>query len=150
MAGSESLVPGTYVACISSSAEGGLEGRFLGLELRDTILVLRPGPRVGFIFLFRVPLSGTVLDQVVKTGTGVLNVDACRVASDMSEFFSKTTGKPRSGMGHAHGYGMGEGYGGNRANPPNESGRWPSNVVLVHASGCRRNGYWSGLTFLQS
>jgi hypothetical protein len=29
----------------------------------------------------------------------------------MSEFFSKT-GKPRSGLGHAKGFGMGEGYGG--------------------------------------
>jgi hypothetical protein len=43
-------------------------------------------------------------------------------------------------MGHAHGYGMGEGYGGDRANPPNELGRWPPNGVLMHAAGCRRNG----------
>lgn len=58
------------------------------------------------ILVFRKPLEGTVTHTVLKHGTGGLNIDGCRVAADMSEFVSGT-GKPRSGMGHAKGYGMG-------------------------------------------
>jgi hypothetical protein len=134
------VTPGTHVAVLADRADVGVEGRILGLELRDTLLVLRPGPTSGFVFLFRTPmLEDTVAEQVLKTSTGALNLDACRVAADLSEFFS-ANGKPRSGMGHANGYGMGDGYGGDRANPPNEAGRWPPNLLLVHAPECLRAG----------
>jgi hypothetical protein len=134
------MTPGTYLAIMTEREDAAVEGRLRGLELRDTILVLRPGPRSSFVFLFRAPLAEpTVAKQVAVTGTGAIHVDACRVAADMSEFFSGT-GRPRSGLGHAHGYGMGDGYGGDRANPPHDAGRWPSNLVLVHGTGCRRVG----------
>jgi len=134
------VTPGTHVAVLADRADVGVEGRILGLELRDTLLVLRPGPTSGFVFLFRIPMiEETVAAQVLATGTGALNLDACRVAADLSEFFS-ANGKPRSGMGHANGYGMGDGYGGDRANPPHEAGRWPPNLLLVHAPCCRPAG----------
>lgn len=81
------------------------------------------------IVLARKPFKGTVAANVLEHGTGAINVDACRVEADQSEFYS-STGKPRSGMGHAKGYGMGEGYGGDAANPPHVAGRWPPNVLL--------------------
>ncbi len=94
-------LPGAHVALFSDSPYGAVEGRLRGLELRDTILVLRPGPRSGFVFLFRHPLEeSTVAGQVLATGTGAIHVDATRVGS----------------------------------------GRWPPNVVLVHAPGCRQEG----------
>lgn len=58
----------------------GIDGRMAGLELRDTLLVLRPGPRVGFVLLFRKRLSESgVVGQVLATGTGGINIEACRV-----------------------------------------------------------------------
>lgn len=134
------LVPGAHVAVFTGQADVGLEGRLLGLEMRDALLVLRPGPSTGLIFLFRKPCEeSTVAAQVLKTGTGGINVDGCRVTADRSEFFS-ATGRPRSGVGHAKGYGIEGEYGGEHANPPHEGGRWPPNVLMVHASECRREG----------
>ena len=135
------LRPGAYVALLSADEGAALDARVAGLSLRDTLLVLGPAREMSFAFLFRTPLSVTVAEGVLAHGTGVLNIDACRVASDMSEFFSKT-GKPRSGLGHAKGYGMGEGYGGDRANPPHSAGRWPSNLAFIHAPGCQRIAAW--------
>lgn len=85
--------------------------------------------------LARKPLEGTVAENVAKWGVGGLAIDASRIEGDTSEFFSKTTGKPRSGAGHAHGYGMGEGFGGDAANPPSPLGRWPANVLLDEEAG---------------
>jgi site-specific DNA-methyltransferase (adenine-specific) len=94
------LVPGAHVAVLADDVDVGIEGRFAGLELRDTLLLLRSGPVSSYIFLFRKPLTeGTVAGQTVATGTGGLNVEACRVGV----------------------------------------GRWPSNFVLVHGTGCCRN-----------
>src|SRR5271168_3168667 len=127
---SERLHPGAHVALLTSDEYQAIEARRAGFEIRDTLLLLWPRT-TSFAFLLRAPFPGGTTDQIEMTGTGVLNVDACRVAADLSEFFS-ATGKPRSGMGHAKGYGMGEGYGGDRANPPHVAGRWPANVVLIH------------------
>jgi hypothetical protein len=92
------------------------------------------------VLVFRKPLSEkTVAANVLEHGAGGLNIDGCRVAADMSEFFSGT-GNPRSGMGHAHGYGMGDGYGGENANPPHSAGRWPPNLVLCHSPNCVQVG----------
>lgn len=130
------LKPGAFVAFLTKSPTEALVFRRLGFELRDTLFI-----QVGLIFLFRKPLSeATVAKQIVKTGTGALNIDKCRVRSDMTEFFSKTTGKPRSGLGHANGFEMGDGYGGDKANPPSALGRWPSNLLLLHSTGCKQVG----------
>lgn len=51
------LHPGAHVAVFADNADAGIEGRLVGLELRDTLLVLRSGPKANFIFLFRVPLK---------------------------------------------------------------------------------------------
>jgi hypothetical protein len=63
--------PEVFNVCVS--------GRTAGLHLRDTLLVLRPGPTVSFILLFRKPtVESTLLEQLVRTGTGALNIDKCR------------------------------------------------------------------------
>jgi DNA modification methylase len=76
----------------------------------------------------------TIIDQVLTTGTGAINIDGCRVAGDMSELINHGTGKPRSGVG-SH-YNNKGGFGGDAANPPNPLGRWPANLVLQHGSTC--------------
>lgn len=95
---------------------------------------LRPGVEIWW--LARKPLTEkSVVDQVLATGTGAINVDACRISGDMSELISPGTGKPRSGVGtHYSGEGS---FGGSFANPPNQLGRWPTNVLLEHGVGCR-------------
>jgi DNA modification methylase len=81
------------------------------------------------IVVARKPLIGTVAENVLEHGVGGLNIDGCRIASNLDEFFS-AKGKPRSGKGHAHGYGMGEGFGGDAANAPHTAGRWPANIIF--------------------
>lgn len=96
-------------------------------------------PAVETWWLARKPLrEKTVVDQVLATGTGALNIDGCRVAGDMSELINPGTGKPRSGMG-SH-YNDEGGFGGEEANPPNPLGRWPANVTLQHGPDCRLVG----------
>ena len=85
------------------------------------------------VVMARKPLDGTVAENTLAWGVGGINIDASRVAADMTEFVS-ATGKPRSGMGHGHGFGMGEGFGGENANPPHAQGRWPANVILDEVS----------------
>jgi hypothetical protein len=134
----ERLHPGAHVVLLTSDELQAVEARRARFELRDTLLLLWP-QMTSFAFLLRTPMAVSTTEQVIATGSAALHVDACRVAADLSEFFS-ATGKPRSGMGHAKAYGMGDGYGGDRANPPHENGRWPCNVALIHGPACRRVG----------
>ena len=127
----EELFPGAWVADFTESS---LQARIAGFEVRDSVLIATPkGLRT--VWLYRKPLEkSTVRDQVLATGTGAINIDACRVAADMSEFLSPGTGGPRSGVG-THFSWKGE-FGGDKANPPNPKGRWPANLMLMHAPGC--------------
>lgn len=60
----------------------GVQGRFVGLELRDALVVLQTGPRVSVVLLFRKPVVESVTAQVMATGTGGLNLGACRPETD--------------------------------------------------------------------
>jgi len=98
---------------------------------------LKPGIEIWW--MARKPLrEETVIAQVLATGTGVINIDGCRVDGDMSELINQGTGKPRSGVG-SH-YNDKGGFGGDAANPPNPAGRWPANVVLQHGPDCKETG----------
>ena len=98
---------------------------------------LKPGVEIWW--LARKPLQErTLIEQVLTTGTGAINIDGCRVAGDMSELINPGTGKPRSGMG-GH-YNDGGGFGGDAANPPHPAGRWPANLVLTHSPSCKLVG----------
>lgn len=88
------------------------------------------------IVLARKPLAEpTIAAQVLATGTGALNVDACRVGMDdplgrsnhVGPYSSERTWSVSKTKGLD-----------NTANPP--SGRWPSNLVLSHLPTCQRTG----------
>jgi site-specific DNA-methyltransferase (adenine-specific) len=68
------------------------------------------------ILLCRRPLKGTVAANVLEHGTGAINIDACRVAVPQEEAPKGASSGASSG------------------------GRWPPNLVLGHAPGCRRVG----------
>lgn len=122
------MQPGAYLAVLANGPAVGIEGRLAGLELRDTILVLRPGPTTGFVFLFRKPLTEpTVAAQVRVSSTGAMNIDACRVAS------GENRGRPRGTFPHSD---DAWGNGHLTYTESHAGGRWPPNLLLVHASGC--------------
>ena len=109
-------------------------GAVLGLEPTAIGSALKPSHEP--IVLARKPLAGpTIAAQVLATGTGALNVDACRVttvenlgrSNHVGPYSSERTWSvsPTKGID-------------NTDNPP--SGRWPSNLVLSHAPGCVRTG----------
>ena len=97
------------------------------------------------ILVFRKPLKeGTVAEQVLKTGTGAMNIDGCRIESGGEHFRSTVHG--RSG-GMVQGGDAREGAALGMFAPEKEfeptnhpGGRWPANLVLSHLPGCRRLG----------
>ena len=83
------------------------------------------------IVLARKPLTEkTVARNVLAHGTGAINIDGCRIATDEQIAAHHGTANPRVAMGD----GWGEGYqvGQAASTPPNTSGRWPANVLLDH------------------
>src|SRR5699024_3706789 len=76
------------------------------------------------IVLARKPLAEkTVARNVLTHGTGAINVDACRIAGDMS---GGTWGAKQTTSIGFHGGTEGSGY----RTQQNPSGRWPANVLL--------------------
>jgi hypothetical protein len=105
------LAPGAHAVLIGD-LDGALEGRRMGLVLRDTLLMVLPGGVSLGAFLFRKPLDGpSVVGNLLKHGEGVLNVPVCRATADASAW-----------------------------HPTAPKGRFPANVLLVHANSCRQVG----------
>jgi hypothetical protein len=120
--------PGAHVAVLADDDTVGVAGRRAGLHLRDTILVMRPGPRTSFVFIFRMPLvAATVAAQVMATGTGGMNINACRVST------GEHLGCPPRTSNAIYGGGKGTNL---SAYDGNAGGRWPPNLVFVHGVGC--------------
>jgi len=140
----ENVLPGAATVVFGGPLVG-VEGRFAGLELRDTFAILRPGPSVCFAFLFRKSFSvGTVAEQILKTGTGGLNVEACRVGfqneADQASAFpgGKLTSRKVTGGGLGCGYKEHER--GSFEAERSTSGRWPPNVLFIHTAECQEVG----------
>lgn len=90
------LLPGAYVVLLSEKTEPAIQARRHGFQLRDTLAIVRSGPRVSFAFLFRKEIEEkTVAHQVLATGTGAINIDACRI--------SKKTGRWPTNLMLVHG-----------------------------------------------
>jgi hypothetical protein len=93
---------------------------------------LKPGSEHWI--LVRKPLEGTVADNVLKHGTGALNIDSCRVATDWNE-----PDRPDSWKRSGHTADPGADK---IAAPPGNGiechpgGRWPTNVVFTHSWNC--------------
>jgi hypothetical protein len=131
------------VVLLADTADAAVEGRLLGLELRDAILVLRPGPVSGFAFLFRVPVAETTtIGQVIATGTGAINVDGCRVKhakpADLEKHQAMVAAIKARGGSMDNSWKNSSDLAG--ANDVKMGGRWPPNLLLVHSPDCRRVG----------
>ena len=135
----ESLSPGEHAAILTGTTATGIVGRLAGFELRDVLAVFLPGPATGFVFLFRKPVeASTVVAQVMATGTGALNVAACRVGlsggtkrSGQAQHLLNDNGtEDRSHHWARTGHTVVE----------LATGRWPPNVLFVHSPECRQIG----------
>lgn len=73
------------------------------------------------IVVARKPLAGTVAANVLEHGTGALNIDGCRVATD--EDRSRPPRTPNAILGGGRGTNL-------TASESHKDGRWPTNVVL--------------------
>lgn len=90
-------------------------------------------PAVECWWLCRKPIEGTNITQnVLKHGTGAINIDATRVAGAPQIPGSVRSRRRFDDRGDAPDLAP--------PPPPNPGGRWPSNIVLTHAVGCERIG----------
>jgi hypothetical protein len=98
--------------------------------------------------LARKPLVGTVAGNVLAHGTGALNIDATRVATNGERVGPGSWSDPSNRQGAV---GADLGFSGNDVDAfqaaqaasverANTLGRWPSNFVLSHAEGCVQVG----------
>lgn len=132
----EDLLPGAPIwvwAEGGMAEEIGLTLRRKGLEHRDTLMVLN-GTRTFVVLFFRNPRSErTTLAQVLKTGTGALNIRACKIPG-----FVPTPTTVRNYRRFDNKYNdltaQGEQY--ELVRPERPEGRWPGNLILMHQRGC--------------
>jgi hypothetical protein len=137
----ERVLPGSAVITFGDDYVG-LEGRFAGLELRDTFAILAPGPSVCFAFFFRKPLTHpTVAEQILTTDTGALHIGACRVRLGSNENADELAARSGGSRGfRKDGFVGGTVDGGLPPGWDNSKGRWPPNLLLVHGVLCRNLG----------
>lgn len=90
------------------------------------------------VVVARKPLEGTVARNVLKYGTGGINIDACRVRAVPGDETSNHARSEESGQSKGI---YGDATAQDTHQTPGQAlGRWPPNVVLVHHPGCRQVG----------
>lgn len=94
------------------------------------------------ITVARKPLSeGSVAANVLKHGTGGLNIDGCRVGFQSGGDKEKAKPGGETTSRQVTGGGLGCGYKehtrGTFVSEGNEQGRWPANLILEHLPECR-------------
>jgi hypothetical protein len=129
------LHPGAHVILVTEDERDAVVLRCKGLEFRDTILIVGPeGSRYGL--LFRMPMHDTVMEQVLSTGTGALNIDGCRVGLGGDKgSWPVTSRKGRQSFNSAE-----DGSLNSPVLTDQSQGRWPSNLVFIHGEGCKPEG----------
>lgn len=78
------------------------------------------------VIVARKPLVGTVVENVLAHGTGVMNIDGCRVGTEQI----KTAHNPTIQGGNL----VGASEGGAGQDVTYHEGRWPANVVFQHGT----------------
>jgi hypothetical protein len=139
------LHPGAYALILATGPTPSLiaiDMRKTGFEFRDTISVFFAG-RWTPCFVFRKPIAEkTVAQQVLATSTGALNIDACRVkhasAADLASHQAMVAALKAKGGSLGNSWKNSSDLA--NANEVKEGGRWPGNLLLVHAAGCHRVG----------
>jgi site-specific DNA-methyltransferase (adenine-specific) len=89
------------------------------------------------IVVARKPLEGTVAGNVLKYGTGAMNIDGCRVPHG-GDVDMDAVQRQQNHAGNVD-FGAG-GLIGKEIATYKEGGRWPANVILSHAPDCGEDG----------
>jgi len=89
-------------------------------------------PPLTIIHLARKPLEGTVAENALKFGTGSLNIVGCRVGTDGG---TKAVNAARKSDGRLQRWDEGS-RGARNEIAQLAQGRWPANLILVHAPAC--------------
>lgn len=102
-------------------------------------------PAVEIWWLVRKPLrESTVAEQVLKTGTGGINVDGSRVTTTENLNGGAYSGERREKEGtwqsEDRSEGKGSGFRPGSGEYQQPKGRWPANVVLSHSPECVKLG----------
>lgn len=79
------------------------------------------------IVVARKPLIGTVAENVLRYGTGALNIDGCRVPTDDDLNGGRYSDNKQGNDGNSYGRGINERSERDYVQP---SGRWPANLIL--------------------
>jgi len=87
------------------------------------------------ILIFRKPLDGTVAENVLRHGTGGLNVDGCRVRVDPDADADQLRPVSRGQRTDDDGWGM-NATGSTTGQVVSPEGRWPPNQLLCHLPSC--------------
>jgi len=95
------------------------------------------------ILCFRKPVEEpSITEQVATTGTGGINIDDTRIkhanAADLENHKAMVAALKARGGQLGNSWKNSSDLSG--ANEVKEGGRWPSNVVMVHAVGCQKTG----------
>lgn len=97
------------------------------IEIRDCVLFL--GNPSLMVSLGRVPLEGTVAENVLRYGVGAINIDECRISGKPWKAHSAT------GLGSVKFFTEGDTHVIEKV--PHDLGRWPPNVIVQDDKGIR-------------
>lgn len=138
------IKPGAHLLAFCSTANHHRNTAYIedaGFEIRDCIAwvfddgggsIVSPG--MDLISVARKPLEcKTVAANVLKWGTGALNIDGCRVVSSDKPSACKGTGWAAQDKKNAEqGYRPSAYYDGQSGveYKPHDQGRWPANIIL--------------------
>ncbi len=84
-------------------------------------------PALEPITVARKPLEGTVVANVLKYGTGAMNIDSCRVKVDPKDNIFAKNPHTKGGFGHAGASVYGKSSGADAYDP--KAGRFPANFI---------------------
>lgn len=85
-------------------------------------------PAIEPFVIARKPMKGTVAQQMQETGTGGINIQACRIPADEAHMknCASVIGAPSISTKNVYGS-----YSAPRGNGYDEGGRWPANLVMI-------------------
>jgi hypothetical protein len=141
-------VPGSHVVR-QGGHRTGLALEVEGSEIRDCVHVVTVAG-VELWWLARWPVEGTVTANVLKHGVGALNIDGCRISSGVDHAAKCASVVGLTSNRSVNNYGE---WTGERTDSYNSGGRWPPNLVFIHAEGCVRVGereVKTGTAYLQN
>ena len=139
------MLPGEHLVVIGREMAA-IRARLSGLQLRDTLLILLPGGTSLFAYLFRRPVESTIIENVLKYGVGGLNIDGCRITTRDNlnggaySGGGRTADLPGAQRSQSAAGMFAEGAGRLPGEFEQPSGRWPTNLLLVHGPGCKQVG----------